>query len=74
MLATGRTRIGRDLLQLVATGTYLTDGERLFRVERGFADPEAHGLALIEDCRTLETYVFSADELCTQQLEFVSQP
>jgi len=74
MLATRRTRIERDLLELVATGTYLTDGIRLLRVERGFADPDAHGLALLEDCRTLETHVVSANELCTLELEFVSRP
>jgi hypothetical protein len=73
MLATRRTRIGRDLLELVAAGTYLTDGERLLRVERGFADPDANGLALLEDCGTLEMYVLSANELCTQKLEFVSR-
>ena len=74
MLTTRGTRTQRELLQLVDTGTYLTDGQRLLRVERGFSDPAAHGLALLEDCRTLETQVVSANELCDLELEFVRHP
>ena len=74
MLTTRVARTRREMLELVATGAYLTDGERLLRVERGFADPEAHGLAMLEDCRTLEIYVVSAHELLTLEIHPVRDP
>ena len=68
------TRTRSEVLQLVQAGAYLTDGERLLRVERGFADPDAHGLALLEDCRTLETHPVSANEICTLEIDLVRRP
>jgi hypothetical protein len=59
-------RIGRRL----AAGSYLTDGERLFRVTSLFI----HGrslLASIEDCLTLETRTYADSELGAMRLRRV---
>jgi hypothetical protein len=49
--------------QIPAGDSYLTDGQRLFRVVTQL--PPRHGspFALIEDCHTLEVRAFSPDEL-----------
>jgi hypothetical protein len=74
MLATKGTRVRKEMLERLEAGTYLTDGRRLLRVVGGFADPGVHGLALLEDCRTLEKHAVSADQLCRLELELVRPP
>jgi hypothetical protein len=73
MLGTKASRVQRDSVEWVEPDTYLTDGSRLLRV-MGSADRLRGGLALLEDCRTLETLTVTADELRVLQLELVRAP
>lgn len=50
-------------------GTYVTDGEQLYRV-LGTAEPR-HGFVAIEDCRSLEVYLVEAAELLAWDLKAV---
>lgn len=60
-------RIGRRQL---APGSYLTDGQRLFRVTSLFVNGRSM-LASIEDCLTLETRAYADSELGTMRLRRV---
>ncbi|HEU4980299.1 MAG TPA: hypothetical protein VFT14_03715 [Solirubrobacterales bacterium] len=72
MLATPRSsRRAKELGSLTEPSTYLTDGRRLFRVVRGFTSAAEDSFALLEDCRTLETHSFTAEELWETGLEIV---
>ncbi len=72
MLATPRSsRRAKELGSLIEPSTYLTDGRRLLRVVRGFTSPAENSFALLEDCRTLETHAFTAEELSGIALEIV---
>jgi hypothetical protein len=53
-------------------GTYLTDGEQLYRV-LGPPEPR-HGFVAVEDCRTLEIYLVQAVELLAWDLTAVCHP
>jgi hypothetical protein len=46
-----------------AGDSYLTDGQRLFRVVNRFPPRHESPIALLEDCHTLEVTPFSPDEL-----------
>jgi hypothetical protein len=52
-------------------GSYLTDGQRLFRVVRQFSPSDELPVGLLEDCHTLEVTPFSPDELCELGLSVV---
>lgn len=52
-------------------GSYLTDGQRLFRVVTPFSPYDESPVGLLEDCRTLEVTPFSPDELCEMGLSLV---
>jgi hypothetical protein len=54
----------------LAPGSYLTDGERLFRVTSLFVNGGST-LVSIEDCRTLETHAYAGSELETMRLRRV---
>jgi hypothetical protein len=56
--------------ELVAD-SYLTDGERLFRVVSPPDPGDAEGYASLEDCLTLEVAAFSSDELFEMDLWLV---
>jgi hypothetical protein len=58
-------------LQRHRTGSYLTDGQRLFRVVTPFSPYDESPVGLLEDCRTLEVTPFSPDELCEMGLSLV---
>jgi hypothetical protein len=64
---TSKGRLSTD----VEPDTYLTDGLRLFRVVRGFSWPIDESWATLEDCRTLEEYTYSPDELWGMGLSVV---
>lgn len=66
---TTRGRLSSD----VEPDTYLTDGLRLFRVVRGFSWPTEASWATLEDCRTLEEYSYSPDELWGMGLSVVDR-
>lgn len=53
------TRNTRDML---APGSYHTDGKRLLRITGRLGDGE---LRTVEDCRTLDVIIVSAKELLT---------
>ena len=55
----------------LARNTYLTDGVRLFRVEGTIDNPWWNGWALLEDCRTLDSDFYTAQQLETMRLETV---
>jgi hypothetical protein len=67
-------RSAKRIFSPVEPSAYLTDGHHLWRVLRGFAraEPPEESCALLEDCRTLQANVFTADELWEMQLELVS--
>ena len=44
-------------------GTYVTDGQRLFRVMSPLSRPWRRSIAVLEDCRTLATGAYTAEEL-----------
>jgi hypothetical protein len=50
-------------------GTYLTDGEQLYRV-LGPPEPR-HGFVAVEDCRSLEIYLVQTAELLAFDLTAV---
>ena len=52
-------------------GSYLTDGQRLFRVVTQLAPRHDSPFALLEDCHTLEVRPFSPDELHGMRLRLV---
>ena len=57
--------------QVPAGGSYLTDGQRLFRVVTQFPPRHESSVALLEDCLTLEITPFSPDELYELELRLV---
>jgi hypothetical protein len=57
--------------QRPAGGSYLTDGQRLFRVVAPFPPAQESATALLEDCLTLEVTPFSPDELYEMRLRLV---
>jgi hypothetical protein len=75
MLAIRSRHIPRALPEAMPkAGTYLTDGQRLFRVIRGFASPiegSEGSFALLEDCRTFEAHPFTPSELWSMELRRV---
>lgn len=56
---------------LPCTGSYLTDGRRLFRVVSQFAFAGDHVVASFEDCHTLDVQAYAPSELCTLGLRIV---
>ena len=52
--------------------TYLTDGNRLFRVLRGPTTGPYEGAAVLEDCRSLEELTFTPAELSAMPLRVVT--
>jgi hypothetical protein len=66
-----KDRRGNELERIVGESSYLTDGEHLFRVLRGFEDPPEDSFALLEDCLTLEAQAFTPEELWRMQVEAV---
>lgn len=58
----------------VRTGSYLTDGRRLYRVISQFTPRNARVFATLEDCRTLEVRPYSPDELYAMRLRPVAVP
>jgi hypothetical protein len=50
-------------------GSYLTDGRRLFRVVSPLTPPTRRGIATLEDCRTLDLGVYTAEELWHRALK-----
>lgn len=59
-----RSHVKRVLpLDSALPDSYLTDGERLFRVIARIGEDECGGLASLEDCRTLEVSTYLPDEL-----------
>jgi len=54
-----------------ASGIYLTDGCRLFRVVSRLAWKGKYALASLEDCLTLDVTPYSADELFAMRLQLV---
>jgi hypothetical protein len=50
---------------------YLTDGVSLFRVEGTIDDPARNGWALLEDCLTLHSDFYTADQLAGMGLDLV---
>jgi hypothetical protein len=66
-----KNRRGNDLERMVEESSYLTDGQHLFRVLRGFEDPAEDSFALLEDCLTLEAQAFTPEELWRMQMEAV---
>jgi hypothetical protein len=54
----------------LAQGSYLTDGEHLYRVLSLFVSG-ASMLVSIEDCLTLETHAYAASELAAKRLRLV---
>jgi len=57
--------------QVLARGSYLTDGQRLFRVVSQFPSRLEPPIALLEDCQTLEVTPYSPDELYEMGLQLV---
>jgi hypothetical protein len=57
--------------QLSAGGSYVTDGQRLFRVVTQFPPRDESPIALLEDCHTLELTPFSPNELHDMGLRLV---
>ena len=57
--------------QVPAGDSYLTDGQRLFRVVTQFPPRHESPIALLEDCHTLEVTPFSPDELYEMGLRLV---
>ncbi len=72
MAVVTETTRGRLSTTALEPDVYLTDGLQLFRVVRGFAWPAHESRAILEDCRTLEEYSYSPDELWTMGLVVVS--
>src|SRR5262249_6526975 len=56
----------------VRPDAYLTDGFRLFRVVKGLPG-SIEGLAVLEDCRTLEQSSYAAEEIWGMGLSVVRQ-
>lgn len=54
-----------------ARGSYLTDGQRLFRVVTQLPPRHDSPFALLEDCHTLEVRPFAPDELYGMGLRLV---
>jgi hypothetical protein len=44
-------------------GAYLIDETKLLRIESELRTPEGEGLLEIEDCRTLDRWIWPADQL-----------
>jgi hypothetical protein len=57
-----------------ATGSYLTDGRRLFRVVSHFTPGAAQLQSSIEDCLTLEVSAHAPSELYSMRLRPVRTP
>jgi len=55
-------------------GTYLTDGERLYRVVSQLTPPTRWGLAELEDCESLTVSCYRAEELWRKWLRPVAPP
>jgi hypothetical protein len=66
-----RTALRAGQRASLRAGSYLTDGERLFRVVSRLSPPDGRGLAELEDCLTLEIWPYSADELWAMRLRAV---
>lgn len=58
-------------LRVVTPGTYLTDGDDLFRCVSADLTGDPEGTALLEDCRTLGTFVLPLAELDDSGLRVV---
>ena len=58
---------------MFATGTYLTDGYRLFYVITS-DDRDPRSVVLLEDCHTLSHHPFTTRELSTMRLWRVPRP
>lgn len=56
---------------LPSSGSYVTDGRRLFRVVSQFAFAGDHVVASLEDCLTLDVRAYSPDELHAMGLRAV---
>ena len=52
-------------------GDYVTDGLALFRVVSPLSRPWRHGIAVLENCRTLAIGAYTAEELWHMALETV---
>jgi hypothetical protein len=55
----------------LAPDSYLTDGDRLFRLASRFDPAASPPLAMLEDCRTLEVETYLPYELCSMRLRLV---
>lgn len=58
-------------IRLVTPGTYLTDGFDLFRCVSADLTGDPEGTALLEDCRTLGTFVLPLAEFDDSGLRVV---
>ncbi len=56
---------------LPRSGSYVTDGRRLFRVVSQFVFAGDHLVASLEDCLTLDVRAYSPDELHAMGLRAV---
>jgi hypothetical protein len=56
------------------SGSYVTDGRRLYRVVSQFTPRSARVFAALEDCRTLEVRPYSPDELYAMRLRPIAVP
>jgi hypothetical protein len=67
-----RSRRSQRLLDSLCPDAYVTDGIRLYRVVASLLDPwsGSHG-AQLENCLTLETKLFSLQELRWMRLDLV---
>lgn len=72
MAIVAETNSGRLSRSALEPDVYLTDGLRLFRVVRGFAWPAHESRAVLEDCRTLEEYAYTPDELWAMGMSVVA--
>lgn len=72
MTTLAESQIGGLSITDLRESAYLTDGLQLFRVVKppNWSQPE--GMALLEDCRTLEQWTFTTAELSTMALRIVS--
>jgi hypothetical protein len=57
---------------LPGSGSYVTDGHRLFRVVSQFAFVGDHVFASLEDCLTLDVQPYAPSELCEMRLRPVT--
>jgi hypothetical protein len=58
-------------IRLITPGTYLTDGDDLFRCVSADLTGDPDGTALLEDCRTLGTFVQPLAEFDDSRLRVV---